>query len=261
MKRIFFAALICCIALLIWIAFQFVTINFHTYSPNSVTSPITEPSNIPSYPTVSASGTSYTYEIIAVATSSSITLIPNFTEKREAKALADENKCRGSVNGGFYDTAGKPLGFFYTDGQTYGKNIQSTLMNGYFWADTNGAAFISSKLTGNTTYRFSFQTGPILLLDGQRQSLTIQNDEHARRMVAAKTADGHYVFLTVYSADSVFSGPLLSELPQVVTSISHTDNLNIEDAINLDGGSASVFYNAQTNLGELTPVGSILCIK
>ncbi len=91
--------------------------------------------------------------------------------------------------------------------------------------------------------------------------LVIQHDEPARRTIAAKTRDNTYVFLTVYDENSVFGGPLLSDLPSAVEEISNREEFRIADAINLDGGSASAFYNGDANLSELTSVGSIFCIK
>lgn len=258
--RVFFV-LIICIAILIWIALQFSTINLHTEVPKTVVSQTPARLTVKSYPTISVEDASYTYAVINVATASSITLIPNFIGKHEANALAGENNCRQAINGGFYDASGKPLGFFYTNGRTYGKRIDSDLVNGYFWADTDGVAVISTELPGNISYRFALESGPLLLFNGQTTMLTIQNDEHARRMVAAKTADDHSVFLAVYSHDSVFSGPLLSELPKIVEDVSGKEHLGIADALNLDGGSASAFYNVDTILSELSPVGSIFCIK
>jgi uncharacterized protein YigE (DUF2233 family) len=243
-----------------WIAYQFVNIQHTVIEPVASADPTSTPD--PGIPetTVTVGDTTYSYAMIKVATGSSITLIPNFSGKRDAKSLADENQCQEAINGGFYDTAGKPLGFFYTNTRTYGTKISSSLVNGFFWADTNGGALISSDLP-HASYRFAVQTGPLILFNGQTLQLTIVQDEHARRMIVGKTADDRFVFLTVYPADSVYSGPTLSELPSVVASISKKENLGIADAVNLDGGSASAFYNGETSLSELTPVGSIFCIK
>ena len=80
-------------------------------------------------------------------------------------------------------------------------------------------------------------------------------------MAAAKTMDNELLFLTVYSGDSVFDGPLLADLPLVIEKISDEEKLDIAEAINLDGGSASSFYQGETTISELTPVGSLFCIK
>lgn len=211
-------------------------------------------------PSVTINNEQFTYSYFIVQLPSDISLIPNFSRPKDVQTLMTENTCTSAVNGGFYDTAGRPLGYFFSNTRTYSAKIVSSLVNGFFWADDSGTALISTALP-DIPYRFALQTGPMILFNGQTMVLTIQNDEYARRMVAGKTTDNQFVFLTVYSSDSVFSGPMLSQLPALVADISTKENLDIADAVNLDGGSASAFYSSDTRLSELTPVGSIFCVK
>lgn len=189
-----------------------------------------------------------------------LSLIPNFSNPRDVQTLMSENACTSAINGGFYDTDGKPLGYFFTAKRTYGKKIVSPLINGFFWADTSGTAIISTALP-DIQYRFALQSGPVLMFNGAAMNLTIQNDERARRMIVAKTADNAILFMTLYLADSAFSGPMLSDLPMILRAVSVKENLDIVDALNLDGGSASAFYGRDTRLSELTPAGSIFCLQ
>ncbi len=194
----------------------------------------------------------YTHASFFVPDTSDISLLPNFTQKKTSAALIEENNCTYAINGGFYDTSNRPLGLFRIGENVRTKQIQSSLLNGFLSDDGITVAV--------PTGRFVLQSGPLLIQRGNPLPLKIQNDEHARRMVAAKTGEG-LVFLTVYKEDSVFEGPLLAELPKVIQKINTKENLGIVDAINLDGGSASAFKNAETTLSELTPVGSLFCIK
>lgn len=202
----------------------------------------------------------YSYSHITVATTSAMTLIPNFSEKIDTRSLVDANVCSAAINGGFYDTAAKPLGFFFANNRTFGQETHSTLLNGFFWSGTDGIARISTELTG-IPFRFALQTGPLLFWGGKPVPLAIRNDERARRMVVAKSADNHIMFFAVYNGDSVYDGPLLGDLPGIIFDIRTKENLEITEAVNLDGGSASAFYNADTRLSELTPVGSLFCVK
>lgn len=247
-------------------AFAFI---YQYMKANKSTTPISEKTLTPSpsptqvtkqEKTVSYNNERFAYSYFIVQNPANLSLIPNFSHPKDAQTLIADNACVSTINGGFYDTAGKPLGFFYANNRTLGQEIHSTLLNGFFWADTYGVALISTELP-RIPFRFTLQTGPLLLFNGQTMALTIQNDEHARRMVVGKTTDNHFIFLAVYSRESVYSGPLLSDLPSVVFSISSEENLGIVDALNLDGGSASAFYNGETRLSELTPVGSLFCVK
>jgi hypothetical protein len=65
----------------------------------------------------------------------------------------------------------------------------------------------------------------------------------------------------VYDPSSSFRGPKLADLPSFVSKLEKDVQVPLADAINLDGGSASTFKNGETYLTELSPVGSLLCIK
>ena len=210
--------------------------------------------------TVFVNGTAYTYDYFTVTDPATLSLIPNFSKKEDAKKLFDENGCTSAINGGFYDTANKPLGEFQVNGTYYSGQIQSDLVNGFVWAVASDSAMISSDLP-YASYRYAMQTGPILLFDGNVMPLSIHNDVGARRMIAAKNMENQLVFLAIYNGDSVFDGPKLADVPQIVQTISAKEHLNIADAINLDGGDASVFYSAKTSLSELSPVGSLFCVQ
>ena len=250
---IFFAT---ALTVLGWIVYEFTTIDEKILTVKTTPTPTAEAPGMP--PTVTTDAGTYAYAY-SMADVGSISLLPNFEKKSAAASLAETNRCLKYISGGFYDTAGKPLGFFYTDNKTYAPRIQSSLVNGFLWADAGGIS-ISSSLP-DSTYRFAMQVGPRLLQSGNVLPLRIQNDEHARRMVVATASDGKPIFLAVYNADSVYEGPLLAQLPEVVATISREKQLSIADAVNLDGGSASAFSNGEIRLSELTPVGSLLCVK
>ncbi len=87
--------------------------------------------------------------------------------------------------------------------------------------------------------------------------IRIQNDELTRRMLVARSGDQWY-FLAITDQDNTFNGPLLSDVPKILGKVP----IVIDEALNLDGGSASAFYSAHgARLGELTPIGSFFCGK
>jgi uncharacterized protein YigE (DUF2233 family) len=202
----------------------------------------------------------FAYAYFIVQNSDDLSLLPNFSHAKDSQTLMTENNCVSVINGGYYDTQNKPLGLFQIGSTIYSRQISSDLLNGFVWANVSVSAAISVKLP-QPPFLFALQTGPILIREGKQLSLTINNDTPARRMVAAINMDKHIIFLTLYNGDSVYEGPLLADLPDIVFTISSKENLGIAEAINLDGGSASAFYNPDTHLSELTPVGSIFCIK
>ena len=210
--------------------------------------------------TVNFNSEQFTYAYFIVQNPAGLSLIPNFSGSVDTQTIISDHACLYAINGGFYDKQNKPLGFFQVGSEIYGPQIDSNLVNGFLWADATGSAVISTELP-QIQFRFAVQTGPMLLVDSTVLPLAINNDTHARRMVAAKIMDNRLVFLTIYTGESAFEGPLLDDLPGVIQAVRIKENLNITDAVNLDGGSASAFYNEDTRLSELTPVGSIFCVK
>lgn len=230
--------------------------NTKTASEASVTS--TPNQEIKQTKSITINNEQFAYAYFVVKNPVNLSLIPNFSRPKDAQTLMEENNCVSVVNGGFYDKSNKPLGYFQYGDKILGPRLESDLFNGYVWADASGSAVISSELP-NTTFNFALQTGPMLMFSGKVLPLTINSDTGARRMIAAR--NNKLIFLAVYEAESVYDGPKLSDLPDIVQTISTKESLNIMDAINLDGGSASAFYSEDTKLSELTPVGSLFCAK
>ncbi len=210
-------------------------------------------------PSVSLGSTYFSYDLITVYPDDTIRLIPNFTEKQPAFHIRETHACAYAANGGFYDTQGKPLGFFVSDGKTLGHIRQNTLTNGFFWLKdfSRGITLTPPDIPVD----FILQTGPVLHINSQDVPLHIRNDEHRRRVAATIDTDNIIRFIVVFKPDTVFSGPLLEDLPKAVTAIAKQEGFSLSTSVNLDGGSASAFYGPRVRLSELTPVGSLFCIQ
>jgi len=200
----------------------------------------------------------YAYAFFTVSNYTTISLIPNFTEQKSAQVLTDTNACISGINAGFYSKEKTPLGLWNNGTDEKGQALTSLLFNGYYWIDAKSAYITNTK---PTAYRIAVQTGPLVLFDTKPLPLVIKNDEYARRMVAGVDEKGQTMFLTVFDPDSVYSGPLLAELPEVLQEIEPNLPFLLLHAVNLDGGSASAFISPNRTLSELTPVGSMFCIK
>lgn len=201
-----------------------------------------------------------TYRIawLLVRNPSAITLIPNFTEKRTARSLIDNKECTEVINGGFYTQDNQPTGLFVAEGKTIRGNIPNTLFHGYVVVDQDNTASIASSPPEQTP-RLALQTGPILVGDGKAMTIAIQGDEYARRVVVGITHKRGVVFLAVYDPENPGSGPKLADTPGILFTVAA--RLQLKDALNLDGGSASAFIRSDLSLEELTSVGSFFCIN
>lgn len=197
---------------------------------------------------------------------SHITLNPNFESKETASTFFTENGCKLLVNGGFYSAEQEnksvynPIGLFIADGDKISGFRENKLFNGIFSVND----FLTPRITRQVPQdhiNIGLQTGPILIENASALEIKNVSDDHSRRSVAAVTGGNKVVFMSFYLPGHAFSGPTLSELPGLVQKVSNDNNLNIADAVNLDGGSASAYYAKNVNLSEASPVGSFFCIR
>ncbi len=191
-----------------------------------------------------------------VGTETTVRLISNLKDERTSQEVIDKYSCEILTSAGFYGEDGEHIGLFVSDGETISRTSQNFLFNGLLILDNEPK--ITNLETSN--HLNAVQTGPLLIKEGVSQNLSLKTDKNARRIVAAITNEGELLLAAFYNKDSVVKGPLLSELPRLLLSFADTQNIKIDSAINLDGGTASVFYKKGVNLPELVKVGGFLCV-
>lgn len=236
-----------------WIAWNVYTV-YTQYNENPL------PTASPAPPVTETTGSGNTYRMFRVPTGTPLSLIANFTTRSDAKSLMKEYGCTSAVSGGFYTETNTPLGLFKTNNTQYAPKIQSSFVNGFLWFDEADVPHITRTIDESIASQ-ALQTGPILIEQRKPVPLTIRNDFGARRVVAALDTSGDLIFLVLYDADKVFDGPLLADVPKTLSNIFESENIEVTDAINLDGGSASAFFSTSDSLSELTPVGSLFCLN
>lgn len=183
----------------------------------------------------------------------------NLQEKLTSTAIRAQRNCQALVNGGFYSKENKHLGLLISNYETFSKTLKSSLFNGFFSVDENGTNISNSPPANNS--RLAIQSGPILIYNNESRILTINNDEPARRIVAATTNDTQVLFLVIHRDGSELQGPYLTQVPNLLLAFKNKTGININNAINLDGGSASVFITDSVYLPEVTQIGSYFCTK
>jgi exopolysaccharide biosynthesis protein len=210
--------------------------------------------------TIAFGDETYAYDLFVVEDAADIRLIPNFKEKKTSEMTIKEYGCSALTSAGFYSEEGEPIGLFIHDFKKLSDFEKNNTFNGFFWINYLDTPLITRTVEQEQA-RLAIQTGPILMENKEVINLSLKNDKRARRVVAATTGENSVVFLAVYDEQSKLRGPLLDSLPEIMEKISQTNNLNIADAINLDGGSASAFLSADDNLVESVWVGGLFCIK
>ncbi len=202
----------------------------------------------------------YRVSWIKIADINKLTLLPNFTDQLSSQNLIKNNNCQRGISAGFYDTQNKPLGLFIAEEETMGKEINSNFINTILFVTTSQKPGISIERPEDHL-RLAVQSGPLLLQNNQPLFLKIIDDKMARRIAAGLTNDQELIFLAIYDKDSPLLGPYLADMPQIMKLVSEKIGIPLENALNLDGGTASAFHGQNINLSEFVSVGALFCVK
>lgn len=189
-----------------------------------------------------------------------LNLIANFKNKLPANEMFEVNKCNLGVNAGFYSKQNEPLGYFVTGYETKYKFVKNKIMNGILSVNSMDTPRITRGITSDQP-KIAVQTGPFLIENDKVLNASLNNDKKARRIVAVVSSNNELFFLAITSLRSSFGGPEISELGEILTIFEKKTNINIADAINLDGGSASYFNSEENVLSEISPIGALFCEK
>jgi len=202
---------------------------------------------------------SYKISWIVVNDPNKIYLYSNLEDKLNSKDFATKYSCVNLVSGGFYDKNDKHIGLFITNFNQINDELEDDTFNGFLSISDKGEAYITEYPVFSP--RISIQAGPIIMKDGIKINMTNTSDENARRIVAGINKYNNLIFISVYVDSNNFSGPKLSELPSIIENFSIEKNLNIQVAINLDGGVHSSMISSTNNISEASTVGSFFCIE
>jgi hypothetical protein len=205
-------------------------------------------------------GKTYQFHFHKILTNESLTLIPNFENVSFSAQIVKQNNCTFGINGGFYKKEGGPLGLFQIGTNKLGIQIQSSTFNGFL--SSSPALSISSTpiYPTATSSDFILQTGPLIFLSNTVQPNFIEED-FARRHLIAKATGGNYYLFSIFEKNNVLLGPRLKDLKDIFLTPEFMNISNFELVLNLDGGSASAYYDKNLQIEEFKPIGSFLCGK
>lgn len=178
-----------------------------------------------------------------------------------AGSLADvmkHEKCLAGVNGGYFDEKFAPIGLRIANGQTIAPLQRARLITGVLVASSRGVQIVRSReFSRRPTVTTAIQCGPFLVDRGQ--PIGGLNDSHLARRTFAATTTGDRALV------GVCSGVSLAEFSKVIATTSFAEDLRIERALNLDGGSSTGFWFARENgsvfsISEQKPVRDFIGI-
>jgi len=199
-------------------------------------------------------------QFVVVDNAADILLLPNFEEKQTSQELLERAGCRVLFNGGYYTPEGYPTGLFVTESKQLKKYINSSLSNAVYSINDFETPRIT-RLVPQDSLRVALQNGPLLIENDTPIKLGSKSIEEDRRVVVGITGNNETVFVVIYDTTSVFLGPRLEDLPRALEIFEDTSEVDLADAMNLDGGTASAFISQDLALRELSHIGSYFCIK
>lgn len=189
-----------------------------------------------------------------------VELYSNLTEQHLSEQIKVDKSCSVLISGGFYSEENTHLGLFVSNFEAISQSIQNALLNGFIWINADNKITINAD-PPNTTPRLGLQSGPLLIQNNEPLPLAIKNDEPKRRIVAGITSENKLIFLAFYRDSAEYEGPMLEKLPEIIDLFKKQTDIQIVDAINLDGGSHSMFISNYDLLRESAIAGSYFCIK
>jgi hypothetical protein len=232
-------------------------------SPGSPPQPSVTPT--PASPnSLTINNRSYQYYYRQVDTyNETLDLIPNFSASSTSSEIIKQHECIYGINGGFYLPTNSPLGLFQVGSQKLGQTSKSPTFNGFLSKSKHGDLLISSNPSPsppNQPLQFIFQSGPFYSLASSAK-MHFADTKNARRHLIAQDKNSVSYLFSVFGAESAFNGPTLDEIYDFFTHPSIQNIAPFTAILNLDGGSASAFYdqNQSIKVEELKPVGSFLC--
>ena len=191
-----------------------------------------------------------------------VTLIPNFEQQLSSDQIIKNNNCLFGINGGFYLPESKPLGLFEINETKLGKYSPSHTFNGFLRQSIDNHMVIvdyDTLLSFSSTSKFILQSGPLYNL--QSPKVNFADTKAARRHLIAQDSKSNIYMFSIFGTESNYDGPTLNEIYEFFENPEIKKITDFTIALNLDGGSASAFYNQDQNIHvrEIKPIGSFLC--
>ena len=176
--------------------------------------------------------------------SCALSVIDNPTGETLSDTMPRE-KCAAGVNGGFFKPDFTPVGLLISDGKLVTPLAPARLMTGILSASTHKVQIQRLReFSRQEKANAAVQSGPFLV-DHYEPTAGLDDSHVARRTFVATGTNDRAVLGTC-------SGVSLAELAAILTTTRLADDLKIQRALNLDGGSSSAFWFVRENGGAFS---------
>ena len=184
----------------------------------------------------------------------------SFTELALSRG-SDAQPVAFAVNGGMYDNAGKPIGYYVEDGKR-AQELNRARGLGNFHLLPNGVFMVNGQdwtvLTADAFYDtvtdrpdYATQSGPMLVIDGKLHP-AIQDDGPSRYTRNGVGVDSQGRAHFVMSERPVSFGKLARY---------YRDELGIANALYLDGNGSALWDPARERMDVTVPLGPLIVVE
>ncbi len=165
------------------------------------------------------------------------------SEPKTAQEVSTATNSDAVINANFFGTDLKPLGLIIADSKLqHPLQLGGKTLTGVFFRDRNQSKIVfRDKFKVSNEITEAIQAGPRLISEGQ--SISIPQDSSTRRSAIAIDRKGR---ILLFASKDRFPGLSLVELQEILL----RKELEIQDALNLDGGGSSQLYVSSQNPGN-----------
>lgn len=173
------------------------------------------------------------------AKSATLRVIDNPNGAALATVMQREH-CLAGVNGGYFDPENAPLGLTISDGRPIAPLRRAKLLSGIIIVTSSRVQLLRTAeySPARKTVVAALQCGPFLV-DHSRPVPGLNDTRAARRTFVATEESGR-------AAIGVASEATLAQLGEILATNGSAGDLKVRRALNLDGGSSSAFWIAES---------------
>jgi hypothetical protein len=177
---------------------------------------------------------------IFAAKSCTLRIIQNHDGANNLAEAMTREKCLAGANGGYFDPNFAPIGLRIVDERMTAPLQRARLITGALMASARGVQIVRVReFSRKQRVNAAIQCGPFLVDLGKH--VRGLDDSHVARRTFAATGTSDRALIGVCSEIS------LAELAKILATTQFAEDLKIERALNLDGGSSSAFWFAREN--------------
>jgi exopolysaccharide biosynthesis protein len=201
-----------------------------------------------------SSGDEATLDIALFSTKSAAVRVIDNPDGADLATVMRRNRGVAGVNGGYFDAENAPVGLLVSDGKLIAPFRKARLLSGVMIVTKGRLELLrAAEYSGRKSVTAALQCGPFLV-DGGKPMAGLNNTRSARRtFVFTRGSDR--------GAIGFSSAVTLAELGEILAA----PELNVERAMNLDGGSSSAFWfsgeRGVTSIGEEKTVRNFVIVS